>query len=198
MVTEQEQTWIDGLRRGDADCYRQMVEATIGPLLRVARRYLNGADAQDAVQETFIKAYSSIESFRGEASMLTWLQRILINLCVSKLRAQKRRAEVSIDEFLPDFFDDGHRVDPAPAWPAALNHIMAREKLCELVETNIQKLPLSYKTVLILRDIDGLSGRETAALLELTVGAVKVRLHRARQALRTLLEPAIQGEPIDL
>lgn len=198
MVSEQEQAWIKGLRQGDADCYRHMVEAQIGPLLMVARRYLGEDDARDAVQETFIKVHGSIQSFRGEASMKTWVQRILINLCIGKLRVKKRRAEVPIDDLLPAYLDDGHRAEPASPWPEALSHVIKRERLCDLVEENIQKLPISYKTVLIMRDIDGLSGRETAELLELSVGAVKVRLHRARQALKTLLDPVMRGEAFEL
>lgn len=197
MVTEQEQAWIDGLRRGDADSYRQMVQHYIGPLLRVARRYLSEADAQDAVQEAFIKVHGAMASFREDSSLLTWMQRILINVCVGKLRLQKRCVEVSIDDLLPSFLADGHRAEPTPAWPESLHQVIKREQLCELVEANIQKLPVDYKAVLILRDIDGLSGKETAQLLDISVGAVKVRLHRARQALRTLLDPFMQGDNDD-
>ena len=117
---------------------------------------------------------------------------------MDKLRLQKRRCEVCIDDFLPVYRDDGHRAAPTPPWPETLNRVFERERLCDLVCENINKLPLSYRTVLVLRDIDGLSSRETAKLLELSVGAVKVRLHRARQALRELLDPVIQGETIDL
>jgi len=198
MVAEQEQAWIEGLQNDDAECYRQVVEAYIGPLLRVARRYLREEDACDAVQETFIKVLSAIQTFRGESRLLTWIQRILINQCISKLRAQERLAEVSIDDLLPSYYEDGHRIGPTPAWPESLNTVTERERLCEFVEKNIARLPLAYRTVLMLRDIEGMSGKETAGVLGLSVGAVKVRLHRARQALRTLMDPVIQGDSIDL
>ena len=73
MVTQQEQAWIEGLRQGDADCYRQLVEAYIGPLLKVARRYLGEDDARDAVQEAFTKVHSCIRSFHEESRLLTWM-----------------------------------------------------------------------------------------------------------------------------
>lgn len=195
---EQEQVWVEGLRNGDSACYRQVVEAYIGPLLRVARRYLREEDACDAVQETFIKVFGAIKTFRGESRLLTWIQRILINQCISKLRAQERLAEVSIDDLLPSYYDDGHRIAPTPAWPESLSTVVDRERLCRLVEKHIAKLPLAYRTVLMLRDIEGISGKETAELLNLSVGAVKVRLHRARQALRTLMDPVMQGDTLDL
>ena len=198
MVAEQEQVWIEGLQNGNAECYRQVVEAYIGPLLRVARRYLSEEDACDAVQETFIKVLSAIQTFRGESRLLTWIQRILINQCINKLRSQKRQAEVSIDDLLPSYYEDGHRIAPTPAWPESLNDVVDRERLCGLVEKYIAKLPSAYRTVLMLRDIEGISGKETAELLDLSVGAVKVRLHRARQALRTLMDPVMQGDSIDL
>jgi len=175
-----------------------VVEAYIGPLLRVARRYLCEEDACDAVQETFIKVLGAIQTFRGESRLLTWIQRILINQCINKSRSQKRLAEIPIDDLLPSYHEDGHRVTPTPAWPESLNDVVDRERLCGLVETNIAKLPLAYRTVLMLRDIEGMSGKETAEMLDLSVGAVKVRLHRARQALRALMDPVMQGDSIDL
>jgi RNA polymerase sigma-70 factor, ECF subfamily len=194
----QDQAFLAGLRQGDADCYSKMVNEYIGPMLGVARRYLDEDDARDAVQEAFIKLHSAIDTFRGESSLLTWLQRILINICLSRLRKAKQVNEVSIDDFLPDFFEDGHRMNPKGDWPGALSESMSREKICELMHANIKLLPDTYRTVLLLRDIDGFSCRETAEKLEISETATKVRLHRARLALRELLEPLILGESFEL
>lgn len=150
-------------------------------------------DARDAVQETFGKVAESIQTFRGDSSVSSWLHRMVINLCISRLRARTSRQEVSIEELLPTFLDDGHRAEPSPPWPNNLDHAIQRETLCELVTHNIDRLPTSYRTVLMLRDIDGLCSKETAEVLSISVGSVKVRLHRARRALREMLDPVVHG-----
>ena len=198
MDFETEAAWVEGLRKGDSLSYKNIVESTIGRLLSVARRYLEEDEARDAVQETYITLLGSIDKFRGDSRLMTWLQRVLINHCLGKLRKQKSRREVSIEDLLPEFYEDGHRVDPQPAWPNLLSDSERREKHCTLVMENINKLPLDHRKVILLRDIEGYSGQKTADALEISVGAVKVRLHRARQALRQLLEPVVLEQANDL
>ena len=198
MVKKQDQVFLAGLRQGDADCYRKMVKEYIGPLLGVARRYLDEDDAKDAVQEAFIKLHSAIDTFRGESSLLTWLQRILINICLGRLRKAKQVNEVSIDDMLPEFFENGHRMNPTGGWPGTPTESMNRERIFELMHENIKLLPTTYRNVLMLRDIDGFSCSEAAEKLEISVGATKVRLHRARLALRELLDPLILGGSFEL
>jgi RNA polymerase sigma-70 factor (ECF subfamily) len=193
LQAEQERVWVEGLRNKEADSYVRLVRTYAGPLLRTARRYVDEDDARDTVQEVFGKVAESIGTFRGDSSLSTWLHRIVINLCISRLRTRTRRKEVCIDELLPTFVDDGHRAEPSPPWPESLEHVVQRETLCQLVTQNIEKLPANYRTVLMLRDIEGLSSKETAEVLGISVGSVKVRLHRARQALREMLDPIIQG-----
>ena len=195
---QQERALVEGLRNREAESYARLVRAYAGPLLRTARRYLQEDDARDAVQETFGKVSEAIHSFRGDASLSSWLHRVVINLCISRLRTRTRRQEVSIEELLPTFLDDGHRANPSPPWPDGLARAIQRETLCELVTHSIDKLPSSYRTVLMLRDIEGLRSKETAEILDISVGSVKVRLHRARQALREMLDPVIHGDQYDL
>lgn len=195
---EQERVWVEGLRNKEAESYVRLVRTYAGPLLRTARRYVDEDDARDAVQEVFGKVAESIQTFRGESSLSSWLHRIVINLCISRLRARKRRQEVSIEELLPTFLEDGHRAEPSPPWPDSLDRAVQRETLCELVTRNIDKLPASYRTVLMLRDIEGLCSKDAAEILNISVGSVKVRLHRARQALREMLDPVIHGTQHDL
>lgn len=198
MITESEISLVAGLRQGDAECYRHVVESTIVRLLPVARRYLNEDECHDAVQSTYIKLLSSIDSFRGDSSIVTWLQRILINECLGRLRKQKQLNETSLDDLLPKFFDDGHRVNPLPAWPNSVRDAMHREECCNLITDNLKKLPTDYREVIMLRDIEGFNSQQAADMLAISVGAVKVRLHRARQALRELLEPVVLEELNDL
>jgi RNA polymerase sigma-70 factor (ECF subfamily) len=110
-----------------------------------------------------------------------------------KLRTKRRHPEQSIEELLPVFISDGHQKDPGSRWTMSSNEIFERNETQQLIRSKIESLPESYRNVLILRDIEELDTETVAVMLELSVGAVKVRLHRARQALRTLLQP-IFGE----
>jgi RNA polymerase sigma-70 factor (ECF subfamily) len=157
-------------------------------LLAVARRLLgDGEDAHDAVQEAFISAFRSIDRFEGGARLSTWLHRIVVNAALMKLRTRRRKPEEPIDDLLPAFLADGHRENPNGPWqPAAAAE--SRE-VRELVRHSIERLPESYRTVLLLRDIEELDTAEVAEMLHVTPAVVKTRLHRARQALRALLHP---------
>lgn len=160
-----------------------------GPqLLVIARRFLpNEEDARDALQDACLSAFRAIAGFDGKARLGTWLHRIVVNAALQKLRRRQRRPEQSIDELLPTFEADGHRTDPGPAWRGA--SALERQEVHALVRASIDRLPEAFRTILLLRDMEQLDTDETAQLLGLTTAAVKTRLHRARQALRTLLNP---------
>jgi RNA polymerase sigma-70 factor (ECF subfamily) len=163
-------------------------------LTAVARRILvNEEDARDAVQDAFISAFRSMKSFDAGSKLSTWLHRIVVNACLMKLRSRRRRPEESIEPLLPTFLEDGHHAGRFRAWEDDTHGDMERRERSEVVRRCIAQLPETYRTVLMLRDIEGLGGEETARLLETTPNAVKIRLHRARQALRTLLDPHFQG-----
>ncbi len=164
-------------------------------MLAVARRLLRDEDdARDAVQEAFLAAFRSISQFEGSARLSTWLHRIVVNAALMKLRSRQRKPEEAIEDLLPSFLEDGHRVDHhAPGWPEPVDVLLQRKEVCSLVRRSIDRLPSSYRTVLLCRDIEGLDTGEAAALLGISENAVKIRLHRARQALRTLLDPHLRG-----
>lgn len=181
------------LRAGEEAAYEELVREHGGRLLAVARRFLRSDDdARDAVQDAFLSAFRNIGNFEGQALLSTWLHRIVVNAALMKLRTRRRKPETSIEELLPGFLEDGHMSHPASAWrktdadPAELNQLRS------LVLEKIQDLPEGYRNVLMLRDIEDLDTEETAQLMGLSTGAVKTRLHRARQALRALLEPHLR------
>lgn len=185
---------VDRLRRGNAAAYEELVRVYGGRLLAVARRFLNNEeDARDAVQDTFVSAFRALDRFDGQASLGTWLHRIVVNASLTRLRSRKRRPERPIEDLLPAFLDDGHQANPARAWRDPADDLL-REETREQVRRLIEDLPEDYRNVLLLRDIEELDTEETATLLGLTAGAVKTRLHRARQALRVLLEPHFARE----
>lgn len=178
------------LREGDGKAYEQLVRTYGGRLFTVARRFLPSEDdARDALQEAFLSAFRAIGNFQEGARVSTWLHRIVINAALMKLRSRRRRPEESIDDLLPTFLEDGHRENPGPAWRETSEMVLQRQETRLLVRACIDRLPESYRTVLVLRDIEELDTEETAHVLAMSPNAVKIRLHRARQALRTLLDP---------
>ena len=179
---------LEGLRAGREDAFETLVRAHSGRMLSVCRRILRSdEEAQDAVQEAFVSAFKAIGSFEGTCQLGTWLHRIAVNASLMRLRTRKRRPEQSIDDLLPAFRDDGHvRIDPQDWSPSALQLLESRETR-ESVRGCIDRLPDMYRTVLLLRDIEELDTAETAQVLDVTEGVVKVRLHRARHALRRFL-----------
>jgi RNA polymerase sigma-70 factor, ECF subfamily len=182
---------LAGLRSGDQHAFEEMLRRFGGRLLATARRYLRSeADACDAVQDAFLCAFRSIDTFKGDSQLSTWLHRILVNFALMQLRAKQRCAEadgIPIDELLPRF-------DTVGNWIGERSYSVPAHVLFEASETRtlvrrcIDLLPDKYRIVLILRDIEELATEEVASLLDVTPSNVKVRLHRARQALKVLLE----------
>jgi RNA polymerase sigma-70 factor (ECF subfamily) len=177
------------LKAGDEDAYATVVRTLGGRMLAVARRFLQDEDlARDAVQDAFLSAFRSIHAFDGDAQLATWLHRIVVNAALMKLRTRRRKPEQSIEPMLPAFAEDGHHAGrPVVAWTASAEEALLRREARERVRAAIADLPERYRTVLLLRDIEERSTREAADLLGITENAVKLRLHRARQALATRL-----------
>lgn len=184
---------LEALRRGDEAAYERLVRDYTPRLLAVARRFLpEEADAADAVQDAYLSAFRGLAEFDGQAKLSTWLHRIVVNACLMKMRTRRRRPEKRIDDLLPGFREDGHAIEPPAVWPAA-EALAAGEELRAAVHAAIAQLPENYRTVLLLRDIEGVDTAQAAAMLGLEEGAVKTRLHRARQALKTLLDPVVKS-----
>jgi RNA polymerase sigma-70 factor (ECF subfamily) len=176
------------LKAGDQRAFEQLVRDNGSRMLGLARRLLRDEEsARDVVQEAFLSAFRAMGRFSGQARLSTWLHRIVINTALMRLRSRRRRPEEPIEPLLPSFRSDGHHVTEFTTWPDAERAIERRE-IRDLVRRAIEELPESYRAVLVLRDIEGLDTAETARMLDLTENAVKIRLHRARQALRTLLD----------
>jgi len=158
-------------------------------MLATARRFLHDEhDAQDAVQEAFASAFRALDKFNGDALFSTWLHRIVVNAALVQLRFRLRRGEQPIEPLMPRFDQDGEWIDEPATWTDATESILERRDSREMVRRCIERLPDKYRSVLLLRDIEELDTDETARSLATTANTVKVRLHRARQALKALLE----------
>jgi len=190
-----EQALLERLRAGDAAAFEQLVRDHGGRMLAVVRRFLGSEeDAQDAVQEAFLSAFKALDRFEGQSRLGTWLHRIAVNAALMKLRSRKSRPnEQSADDLLPKFLEDGHQAAPASEWRNGGLAALEKAETRDLVRRSIDELPESYRIVLLLRDIEEKDTEETAQLLGMTPNAVKTRLHRARQALRALLDPHLRG-----
>ena len=184
------------LRAGEDAAYEEVVRAYSPRLLAVARRIVaNDEEARDVIQDAFLNAFRSLPNFHGDARLSTWLHRIVVNSALMKLRTRKRKPEESIEPLLPAFLADGHYAERFSSWGEQADDALSRTETQELVRRRIDELPESFRTVLVLRDIEGLDTEETARVLDTTPNAVKIRLHRARAALRTLLAPHLgRGE----
>jgi RNA polymerase sigma-70 factor, ECF subfamily len=180
------------IRDGDECACEALVRQHVGRMLAVARRFLRTEeDSADAVQDAFLAAFRSLDGFEGNSVLGTWLHRIVVNVCLMKLRAQSRSREVRIDDLFPTFDETGHHSRPVRLWEDQALARLTQAETRAHVRACIDRLPNSYRDILLLRDIEELDTEQTAQQLGINSGAVKTRLHRARQALRTLLEPFV-------
>ena len=169
----------------DPDAFRAIIKVHNQRLYRIARGVVrNDAEAEDIVQEAYLRAFANLGAFRGQASLSTWLSRIVINEALGRLRKRKRIAampenpEAEIIRFPLNPSDDPERT-------------MAQRQILGLVERATDSLPDVYRTVFVARLIEGLSIEETADLLAVRPETVKTRLHRARTLVRKALEDEI-------
>lgn len=171
---------VERCKRGDQDAWRSLVEATHREVYTLCLRILRDPDdAAEAAQDTYVKAWRGLKGFRGDAQVSTWLYRIASNTAISKHRSRKRTRDYETragDEVLEQLRSDDRSTEAAAE---------ARLDLA-VVEAALVRLPEHYRTVILLRDVYGLSMEEVAARLKISVTAAKVRVHRGRKKLREL------------
>ena len=174
-------------KAGDAEATRVLIQSNNRRIYRVARSILrDDSEAEDIVQETYLRAFSKLSTFRQESGFSTWLTRIALNEALERLR--RRRAAPSLDPVQSENLEARSRVIPFPAAQAASPEgDLARRQVRDILERAIDKLPESFRLVFILRDVEEMSIEETADYLSLKPQTVKTRLHRARRLLRQAL-----------
>ncbi len=180
-------------QKGDSQAFAILVARHQRQLYRLALRMTGSeADAQEILQESFLNAWQKLPLFRGDAQFSSWLYRIAANGALMRLR-RKRRAPDAVSEQAeelagPKFTADGqHEEPPHSDWSQRADEKLLSQELGEHINAAVRTLPDDYRTVFLLKDVDGLSNEDIADALELTVPAVKSRLHRARLALREQL-----------
>jgi RNA polymerase sigma-70 factor (ECF subfamily) len=183
---------VQGLKHGEEWAFEALVRVFGARMLATARRLVgNEEDARDVGQSADLSAFRAIGEFKGSAQLSTWLHRIVVNTALMRLRSRRRKPEESIEALLPAFQAEGHFVDRFSSAAMPADQLLERRETRRIVRGAIERLPEPYRAVLVLRDIEELSTKEVAELLDITTSAVKVRLHRARQALLTLLRKEI-------
>lgn len=181
---------LSALRRGEETAFERLV-ASHGARLRVTalRLLRNEDDANDVVQETFLSALKALDAFKGESGIGTWLHRIAVNAALMKIRSRRRTPETRIHDLLPRFGDGGNHLEPMARLRDLPDELSARRESAAIVRRCVDQLPERYRTALVLRDIEEMDYQEIADVLGMTINATRIRIHRARQALRKLLIP---------
>ncbi|MEZ5362421.1 MAG: RNA polymerase sigma factor [Bryobacterales bacterium] len=187
---------VERVREGDREAFNELVERHASKIFRLARHITkNDAEASDVLQDAFLKAYSRLDQFQGDAKFYTWLVRIAVNEALMRLRKRRGDKTVSLDQDVEtedgsmrrEVADEGE--DPEEAY--------GREEMREILERAIDSLSDTYRSVFVLRDVEGLSTEETADMLDLSISAVKSRLLRARLQLRDKLSRRLHNDGTD-
>jgi RNA polymerase sigma-70 factor, ECF subfamily len=186
QATIDESTLVAQAREGDTVAFGELVRRYESKIFRLAQHITqNREDAEDVLQETFLKAYEHLDQFQGNSKFYTWIVRIAVNQALMKLRRRKADRSVSLDETIDTGEDN--IVREIAAWGEDPEERFSREELGELLDSAIKGLEPPYRSVFVLRDIEDLSTEETADALGLSIPAVKSRLLRARLQLREKL-----------
>lgn len=192
-----EKNLIDGLLKNDDLAYETLVRQYSTRMYAVARRFFNnGDDTQECLQKAFIQVFKNILSFKKDSSLMTWLHRITVNEALMMIRQKKRQNTMSLESFAQHYNEYGERTSFTDDAGGELGRFIENniETLFEKNETKISlneiiyQLPEKYCNVLLLRDIQEISTRETAELLDISEASVKTQLHRARLLLKAILE----------
>jgi RNA polymerase sigma-70 factor (ECF subfamily) len=184
-ITE-ELVLVHAAKAGDLEAFSQLVTRYDRNIFRIAQHIThNDEDAQDVVQDAFLKAYTNLAQFQENSKFYTWLVRIAVNEALMKLRKRRNDRTVSLDEDVET--EEGSMPREVADWSPNPEQLYGQSELGDILKKTIQGLSPGFRTVFVLRDVEGLSTEETAEMLDLSVPAVKSRLLRARLQLRERL-----------
>jgi RNA polymerase sigma-70 factor (ECF subfamily) len=184
VVTDEE--LVARARAKDFGAFEELVDRYDDKIYRLAYRFVrNETEAKEIVQDTFLSVWRKLDTFKGDAQFGSWLYRVAANAALMRLRAQRRHPEVSTEELPLDYLDNyGHLPTPGENWAKRPDDELQSDELRRRIQKAVDELPEIYRTVFLVRDVEGLSTEETAEVLQISIPTVKTRLHRARLALR--------------
>jgi RNA polymerase sigma-70 factor (ECF subfamily) len=178
---------ITEIKKHDESCFEELINRYSTKIFNLAMRITrNQEDAEDVLQEVCTTVFTKISSFEGKSQFSSWLYRVATNSSFMKIRSRKRRRTVSIEDIEPSGQQNwgSNRAELTD-----IDTMSTRHELREAIERAVDELPREYKAIFVLRDIDGLSNQSVSEVLELSVPAVKSRLHRSRLLMREKLQP---------
>jgi RNA polymerase sigma-70 factor, ECF subfamily len=180
---------VEALRRGDAGAAEHLLERFGDRVYRLTLRITGQAeDAEEAAQDALWTAARKIDTFKGESAFGSWLYRIAANAAYQKLRSRRAKArEIALDDVLPSLDGDGQHFEPMADWSERVDERALTKELRDVLERAIDGLPPDYRTALVMHDVEGLSNPDIAATLDISLPAVKSRVHRARLWVRKQL-----------
>jgi len=195
-----DRTLLDKAVAGDAGALEALMGRHAGRVYRLAYGITrNPADAEEVVQDVFLTVVRKGGSFEGQATLATWMYRVTMNAALNRRRGKRRELEVSLEEHLPTYTENGHRAgdrsDLLVDWSSTPEERVLSGESRRVLENAIDSLPDHYRAVLVLRDVEELSNEEVASIVGDSLASVKSRLHRARMALREQLTRHFGGRP---
>ncbi|HMF41032.1 MAG TPA: sigma-70 family RNA polymerase sigma factor [Polyangia bacterium] len=173
-------------RAKDFGAFEQLLDRYEDKIFRLAYRFVrNETEAKEVLQDTFLSIWRKLDTFKGDSQFGSWLYRVAANTALMRLRAQRRHPEVSTEELPAGYLDTFGALPPTGEnWAKRPDDELQSDELRRHIQSAVDALPEIYRTVFLLRDVEGLSTEETAEILDISVPTVKTRLHRARIALR--------------
>jgi RNA polymerase sigma-70 factor (ECF subfamily) len=184
VVTDED--LVTRARDKDFAAFEELVDRYEDKIFRLAFRFVrNETEAKEIVQDTFLLVWRKLDTFKGDSQFGSWLYRVATNTALMRLRAQRRHPEISTEELPVDYLDNYGQLPAAGEnWAKRPDDELQSGELRRRIQKAVDELPEIYRTVFLIRDIEGLSTEETAEVLEISIPTVKTRLHRARLALR--------------
>jgi RNA polymerase sigma-70 factor (ECF subfamily) len=177
-------------KAGEFEAFEELVGRYQDKVYRLAYRFVrNETEAKEIVQDTLLSVWRKLDGFKGDSQFGSWLFRVTSNAALMRLRSQRRHAEVSTEELPAGYLDNpqsayGQVLAQGENWSKRPDDELQSDELRQKIQAAVDQLPEIYRTVFLVRDVDGLSTEETAEALDLSIPTVKTRLHRARMALR--------------
>jgi RNA polymerase sigma-70 factor (ECF subfamily) len=193
---------IARVRNKDFSAFEDLVNRYQDKIYRLAFRFVrNESEAKEIVQDTLLTVWRKLDGFKGDSQFSSWLYRVTANAALMRLRSQRRHAEVSTEDVEPEVLERtqqyGQITPPGENWARRPDEHLQSERLRAEIQHAVDQLPEIYRSVFLIRDVDGHSTEETAEMLGVSIPTVKTRLHRARLALREAIGSHFDGAPTE-
>lgn len=180
-------TLIQQFRKGSMEAFEELLERYESKIYNLAMRFTrNQEDAEEVLQDVFTTLYQKLDGFKGNSAFSSWLYRIIVNAAFMKLRKRKQNNTVAIEDLAPAVKQQC--LDRELSFCNRSDVLSINREMRDIIESALNKLPDQYRAVFVLRDVDGLSNQEVSEILDLSIPAVKSRLHRSRLMLRKRLQ----------